>query len=111
MKYLSLLAMVALFVSSCSKEPEAITPPAETSNEKAPEVSSQVIKLKIEGMHSKDHCTAEVTKQLKAVEGVEKVEVDFEGKMATVEASQDVKAEDLVQAVKEPFKAVVAESE
>lgn len=54
--------------------------------------------LKIEGMMC-GHCKARVEKALKAVAGVEKVEISLENKTATVTGSADAFA--LRQAVKD----------
>lgn len=55
-------------------------------------------KILIEGM-SCNHCVTHVTNALEALEGVESVEVNLEGKYATVETN--IKNEVLKEAVEE----------
>lgn len=66
--------------------------------------------LQINGM-SCGHCSAAVTKALKAVPGVLDAEVNLEEKNATVSAGEDVLAEDLDKAVVEAGYEVVAVNE
>jgi len=55
-------------------------------------------KMLIEGM-SCEHCVNHVTVALKELKGVTKVDVDLNAKTAIIEASDDVKDEDIKFAV------------
>ncbi len=57
-------------------------------------------KLRIEGMSCK-HCVMHVTKALEEIKGVNHVKVDLKSKDATVEATNDVSENELVNAVTE----------
>jgi Cu+-exporting ATPase len=83
------------------------------SSQKSPQGGTSMNKqylLQINGM-SCGHCSAAVTKALKAVPGVLDAEVNLEEKNATVSAGEDVLAEDLDKAVVEAGYEVVGVNE
>lgn len=55
-------------------------------------------KIYIKGM-SCEHCVRRIESSLKALEGVNSVKVDLQGKVATVELNKEVKDEEFVRAI------------
>lgn len=88
-KSLFILALSALFLTSCKDKTVAST---ETTAEKTTETSTLATDSKIEtasfsidGMSCEIMCASKIQKELAATKGVQKATVDFEKKSATVE--------------------------
>jgi len=88
-KSLFILALSALFLTSCKDNAVATT---ETSTEKTAQSSTLATVSKIEtasfsidGMSCEIMCASKIQKELAATDGVKKATVDFEKKSATVE--------------------------
>jgi periplasmic mercuric ion binding protein len=108
MKAISLLASLALALfclSGCKPNQEPRQEAGAGAGSAAP---LQVVKISVEGMSCPVGCAPQVEEQLASVDGVSKVEVDFEAKLATVETSKQVEEKDLLAALKDPFKGEIA---
>lgn len=57
-------------------------------------------KVNIEGMQC-NHCKMSVEKALNSIEGIEKVEVDLEGKKATIETSKEIENTKIKEVIEE----------
>ncbi|MBN1444110.1 MAG: heavy-metal-associated domain-containing protein [Planctomycetes bacterium] len=102
MKAIPLLASLALALFCLS----GCEPKQQASRKAGAESAAplQVVKINVEGMSCPVGCAPQVKEQLASVDGVTKVEVDFEAKLATVETSKQVDEKDLLAALKDPFK-------
>ncbi|MGI6032913.1 MAG: heavy metal translocating P-type ATPase [Coriobacteriales bacterium] len=70
----------------------------DTSSDIEEDMMAQEKKLAVEGMMC-EHCVAHVTEALEGVDGVEKADVDLDGKSAVVTLAKDVSDDALVKAV------------
>jgi periplasmic mercuric ion binding protein len=82
--YLSLLGLIGLvFVGCKNTESDASATESVQTESDIPEMLATA-SFTIEGMHCEHGCAGNIKKKLSKMEGVKEVEIDFEGKKATI---------------------------
>ncbi|RAR48082.1 heavy-metal-associated domain-containing protein [Flavobacterium lacus] len=101
-KKIAAIAFTTLLMVSCKKEATENTENATATNEQTQNQPAQLAtaSFTVEGMHCEVGCAGHLEKKLAKLDGVQKAEIDFEAKKATIEYDANVLTpEVLVQTV------------
>ena len=109
MRAIAVLSVLSVFLlSACTTDDSAGTDGAgSAATGGATAGNTTLIKLQVEGMACDVICPPNVTADLKKVEGVKEVKVDFKTKTATVTTTGKVDSDALVKSLREQFTATV----
>jgi copper chaperone CopZ len=103
MKFTQTIAAIAfttLMMVSCKNEATTNTDNATATTEQAQPAQLATASFTVEGMHCEVGCAGHLEKKLAKLDGVQKAEIDFEAKKATIEYDANVLTpEVLVQTV------------
>lgn len=100
--YLSVITLSTVIMISCKNEAKENTVKTATTTEQTQDQPAQLASttFTIEGMHCEVGCAGHLEKKLAKLDGVQKAEIDFEAKKATVEYDANkITPEILVQTV------------
>ncbi|MCB0442893.1 MAG: heavy-metal-associated domain-containing protein [Flavobacterium sp.] len=94
------IALTTLMMVSCKKEATENTENTTANTEQAQPAQLATASFTVEGMHCEVGCAGHLEKKLAKLDGVQKAEIDFEAKKATIEYDANVLTpEVLVQTV------------